>query len=244
MSRKLKLKMVFKEKSIQEFSSGSCLLTISVGQDYHENERFISTVELANENFKSCKILVVDTLQRYTMSLDSEMMSDDFYVHSLKEGDSWLLRNKKYYSELNCLAEVVRWDFWLKHTQYQYFHNLVKTELEQDETYKALFDKTINFYLDRYRLRVRNPMMFNRDRAYKICFSYVHEECAAYCLWPETGCDFELYPVRRNAAMIETYKRFILDDAKKIYPIDIQFRKDGSAKPQKFDFLEEDFLVE
>jgi hypothetical protein len=238
MSRKLKLKMVFNEKSLEDCKDSSCLLTISVGQDYHEGERFISTVSLINENFKSCKILVVDTLQRYTMSLNSEMMPDYFYNSSLKEGDAWLSRNEKYYSILNCLDGVVRWDFWLQHPKYQYFYDLLRVELEQDETYKALFDKTINSYLDRYKLRIHNPAEFNRDRAYKICFSYILEECAAYCIWPEVDCDFEVYPVRRNAAMIETYKRFILKDARKLYPLDIQFGKDGLAKPQQFYFAE------
>jgi hypothetical protein len=172
------------------------------------------------------------------MSLNSEMMPDYFYNSSLKEGDAWLSRNEKYYSILNCLDGVVRWDFWLQHPKYQYFYDLLRVELEQDETYKALFDKTINSYLDRYKLRIHNPAEFNRDRAYKICFSYILEECAAYCIWPEVDCDFEVYPVRRNAAMIETYKRFILKDARKLYPLDIQFGKDGLAKPQQFYFAE------
>jgi hypothetical protein len=239
MLRKLKLKNAFIDTKLKEYSESSCLLTISVGQDYHENEKFLSTIWLVNENFKSCKMLIVDTLQRHTMALNSKMASSDFIKSALKEGDLWLLRNEKYYSMLNNFEGFVRWDHWLSHDRYQLFYNLLSKELQNNNEYMTIFNKVVNSYIKRYMLRLNNLEEFDRERAYNICFSYIHEECAAYCLWPDLGCDFEVYPVRRNAAMIETYSKFIFNDSKKIYPLDIQFRKDSAASPQIFYSMKE-----
>ena len=50
------------------FKDSKCLLTISVGQSTHEGELFSTTMDLINNSFASCVLLVDDSLQRHTMS--------------------------------------------------------------------------------------------------------------------------------------------------------------------------------
>ncbi|MDF2690685.1 MAG: hypothetical protein K0S29_540, partial [Gammaproteobacteria bacterium] len=98
-----KIKPVFKcdEKFKPLLKQSSCLLTISVGQEVHEGEKFLTTIDLVNTNFKHCTILVDDSLQRHTMQINRPPSSDGFHHQSVLEGDSWLKRNKNVYSQLN-----------------------------------------------------------------------------------------------------------------------------------------------
>lgn len=43
-----------------------CILPISVGQEYHQDSSWDQTVQLVNENFSACIIVVVDELHRFT----------------------------------------------------------------------------------------------------------------------------------------------------------------------------------
>ena len=63
------------EKS--KFCSSQCFLTISVGQQTHEGERFESTMELVNASFQSCILCIDDSLQRHTMALNTDKNADD-----------------------------------------------------------------------------------------------------------------------------------------------------------------------
>jgi len=59
-----RIKSIFRyaeEDDKAKFSSSQCLMTISVGQQTHEEERFDSTMELVNASFGSC-VLCIDTV--------------------------------------------------------------------------------------------------------------------------------------------------------------------------------------
>ena len=47
----------------------SCIVYISIGQPYHEKEKFLATMDLVNRTFSACHIVVCDTLQRHTLRI-------------------------------------------------------------------------------------------------------------------------------------------------------------------------------
>lgn len=101
------------EENKEKFRHSRCLLTISVGQEVHEGEKFESTIQLVSNTFESCIMLVDDTLQRHTMALNVAKSPEELFAHSLSEGDEWMIRNKKYYSKLKNLQKIMRWNDWL-----------------------------------------------------------------------------------------------------------------------------------
>ena len=133
-----------KEHDKEQFKQSQCLITISVGQQTHEGERFLSTVNLLNESCASCIILMGDSLQRHTMALIGSDTADSFYEPSIKEGDLWLERNKKYYSKLKTLKKILRWDTWLQHKNFIETQNKILALIKKDPTYKAAFDNSIH----------------------------------------------------------------------------------------------------
>lgn len=101
--------------------------------------------------------------------------------------------------------------------------------------YQASFDNTIDAFLQRYYPRLIEKKDFDIERARALCLDYLLEECAALCLWPELNCHFEVYPSKRNAAMDETHKRFVIPKHPHLlHPISIKFKNRKQLKPQQF----------
>ena len=65
------------EQDKADMVDSDCILHISVGQEYHEGEKLIATMDLINETFRSCTIMLCDTLQRHTLKLSYPNLSDD-----------------------------------------------------------------------------------------------------------------------------------------------------------------------
>lgn len=234
-----RIKPVFKCPGIdkEQFQQSRCLLTISVGQEVHESEHFETTIELVNNSFNSCVMLIDDSLQRHTMAMNSENDADSFYKASMKAGDQWLERNAIYYEKLTILDKIVRWDRWLTHHAFNNKQKEVKALINSDVLFKAAFTNTVNEFLDRYGRRIKNKETFCLEMAQKLCFDYLIEECTAFCLWPELGCHFEVYPSRRNLAMFETHARFILPKYPDLlHAVAIKFKNRKQLKPQQLVF--------
>lgn len=220
------------------FKNSRCLLTISVGQEVHEGEKFAATVDLINESFGSCILLIDDSLQRYSMALNSRENSETFYPLAIQEGDEWLQRNKKYYERLTNLKQIIRWDFWLHHPVYIEQELKIKTLFSSESSYASSFQKTNNNFLTRYIQRLSDKSNFDMVRAQALCFNYLLEECTALCLWTELECHFEVYPSRRNPAMHETHKYFVLPkNPDLLHAVSIKFKNRKQFQPQYFSTL-------
>lgn len=223
---------------LAQFKDSQCLLTISVGQATHEGELFDLTIDLINKSFSSCIILVDDSLQRHTMALNSSNNADYFYDISIKEGLLWLERNKKYYSKLTIPVKMMHWDKWLKHPSFQDQQAKIKQLIATDPSYRLAFDNSIELFLKKYYERLINQANFNLQRAQQLSYDFLIEECTALCLWVELQCHFEVYPSRRNQAMDETHKRFVLPEhADLLHPVGIRFRNVTQIEPQSFELL-------
>lgn len=223
------------EEDKKHFEQSTCLLLISVGQESHEGDRFSATIDLVNSSFKNCYISLYDSIQRHTMALNSNQSPEYFRALAIKEGDLWLGRNFQHYNALSAPSKIFRWDSWLNHPAYQETRNKLLFMTQEDPSYKDVFDRTINKYLERYCKNLQNPSNFNRQRAEEICFEYVLEECTVLCLWIELNCPFEIYPNPHNDAIEETRRRFIYPNHPNLLrPLTIRFRNAKLLKPQRF----------
>ncbi len=222
-----------------QFKNSQCLLTISVGQATHEGEMFAATMALINASFGSCILLVDDTLQRHTMALNKAEEADFYNNIALQEGELWLQRNKKYYSSLTIPLKIMRWDFWLNHPKFNAKRNEIIQLTENDPIYKSTFVHSIEAFLKKYRERLVDPENFDIERAWRLSFDFVVEECTALSLWPELLCHYEVYPNRHNKAIEESRKRFVLA----YYPdllhaLTISFKNAAQIQPQQFSLIQ------
>lgn len=232
-----RIKPVFKckEEFKTKFNESTCLLTISVGQEVHEGEKFLTTIQLVNDHFRECTILVDDSLQRHTMMLDCNEVDENLiYERSINEGDLWLERNKVIYEQLQIPYKIIRWDKWLKHNEYKKINSIIEEKYERDDEYRKAFNDSINEFLRRYENRL-DDSGFDRQKAFELCLTYLKEECTALCLWVEGDFHFEVYPNKRNLAMTATHEIFVKPHHPHLlHPVAIKFKNRKQLKPQKF----------
>jgi hypothetical protein len=232
------IKPVFKHQASidkKQFKQAKCLLTISVGQEVHEGDKFAATIDLVNTSFKSCIMLIDDSLQRHSMALDNKQEADDFYQESILAGDLWLQRNKIHYQRLTILEDTIRWDRWLNHPHYFRQQEKIKALINQEPDYKKAFDKTFCEFLRRYYLRLTEKEDFDWERSKRLCLDYLIEECTALSLWPELECQLEVYPSQRNLAMDATHQRLVIPSAPHLlHAVAIKFKNRKQLKSQQF----------
>lgn len=187
----------------QEFKNTGCLLIISVGQLYHEGEKFKAAIKLVNKSFAFCDILVSDTLQKYTIYLDNkDKNEDELYILAKKAGDDWIERNMQYISTLTIPYHISRWDEWLVKDKYNFYHEKVRELYNSNITYKNLVDEVAYDFLSR-----RNYLNDKDEQsAFDSSLKYLLEESAVTCLF-EGLYKFCVYP--SDLHMISTCNKLI-----------------------------------
>ncbi len=222
------------EEDKQQMIGSHCIIHISVGQEYHEGDKFIATMDLINQTFKSCTIMLCDTLQRHTLRINNLDLSEDASRRkALQLGDEWLSRNKIAYDYLSIESKIMRWDQWLHHPDYNKYRIQIDKLYKENIAYKNNIKSTINKFLERQNL-------LNDKRAFNLCEAYILEECPILVpLWAQTGCQYIIYPRFRTAAMSATYQHFIGSKNQNILKeIALKFNKRTVAKKLSFSYIE------
>ncbi len=220
-----------KNYSKEELINSTCIIHISVGQEYSEGEKFLATMDLINKTFRSCKIVVCDTLQRHSIQLeDSNISAEEAYKKAKNFGSEWLARNESAYKYLSIDYDITRWDDWLKHENYnQYFVEIVEL-YEKNLAYRKSINETA------YRFLKRKNFVGDQ-RAFDLCRKYLLEECPVLIpLWATTQYSFVVYPRFRTAAMKSTYDHFLGTESTLLREVALKFNP--RSKPKRTSFLE------
>lgn len=200
-------------------------MPISVGQSVHESEKFSAVIKLVNASFKACTILVDDSVQRHTLAINSQLEPQDLYDDALELGQQWLLRNQKRYSQLTIPYQILRWDDWLRHPDFENHLGRVRRFYCSNQQYKESIHKNVDDFLTRYLGRNESPAL-DMQRSVRLCVDYLLEECAVMCLWTHGKYNFELYPHGRNQAMVATYDMLIKPQSPEyLRSVAIRFKK-------------------
>jgi len=182
------------------------LLAISVGQSYHEEGKFIATIELINKQmFKQCDIVLGDTLQRYNCY--GRMNPEEALIYCKEQGDQWLKRNAYALSILNVPHSIIRWDELLSHKCYEKNKKNIMDTYHNDCSYKKALHDNVETYLD--RLKALNPES-DETLLFSWGLQYLLEECPVIMpLWAEMGYDFIIYPKPLTVGMAKTRELFV-----------------------------------
>ena len=198
-------KALLKSNDQAEFFNSKCVLTISVGQENHEGDKFLATILAINKNFSECIIMVCDSLQRYTMQYTIAMNLNDLHKESVARGDEWITRNSDAINRLKIPYQISRWDFWLNHYKFEEKILLINHLYETDNLFKKSVDETSSKFVE----RKQSALIVDANTAFNLSIEYLLEECAVMLLLAEDGYQFEIYPSQRNDAMDYIYRNII-----------------------------------
>ena len=177
----------------------SCILTISVGQNVHEGEKFKATLNLINKNFKKCTIGVCDTLQRHSIAMLAGLEGDALYEIAKKDGDQWIDRNIEYCKKYLAIPfEIIRWDNWLRDEKYKLYREQVNFLYDTDKVFVSIIEKLAIEFNNRLKKRDYN---LEEEKGLTLSTEYLLEECAVMSIWYEEGYNVDVYPAIRNEAI-------------------------------------------
>lgn len=211
-----------------DFHGKRCVLAISVGQDYHEDQRLYSAIHLLNESgFSHCKVVVADTLQRHNVDASS---TAEALALSQQAGHKWLERNAAAIAGLKMDVQITRWIEELSDPKYSEWRRKVEHKLHESEGFRGAIDSTIDVFIE--RLKLRDPDADIEAAAAK-CREYIIEEIPIIMpLWAEQGYDYVIYPQKMTDAMAASRSHFVepfLPERVRWLPL--KFKKRGQPIP-------------
>lgn len=227
------IKASFKDCPLSDratFAGSSCIMPISVGQMVHEGSKFLAVINLINRSFKSCTLMIDDSVQRHTMKIDKDIDDKTAYDLAMAAGDDWLVRNQSSYQQLLIPYNIVRWDDWLHKPGFQNTYAQITSLYNQNENYNDAIKANIIDFLSRYQTH-HPDKKWDYERAFSLCLDYLLEECAVMLLWAEHKYPFEVYPTGRNQAMGATHK-FLIEpsDPDLLRSVPLRFKKYGKIE--------------
>jgi tRNA-dependent cyclodipeptide synthase len=218
----------------QKFADSHVVLLVSVGKPYHEGEKLQAAINFVNNKFKTCTIMVCDSLQRHTLSLTEQINIDKAYTLSLQTGERWIYESSKIYQALRIPYSLYRWDQWLKAQEYEAAKNTVDKLYTNDIQFKTAIDTSANKFISRYARRHPHPNQIDYHRAYAAGTEYLKEECCVIMnIWRQYDYDFILYPGEMIDAVKMARHHFVLQrNSEKLKWLYIKFRRNNKTKAE------------
>lgn len=171
-----------------QFKANTCVLPISVGQDYHEGEKFKSLLRLVERHFARCKVIVGDYLQRHTLGLCYPNRSpDEIGELALQLGQEWLKRNTTSIEEMSVPSEITLWKEVCDDARFAMYTSLMHRLYDVDSEYTNVVLHDINAFLAR-------KGWSDSKEAVAVSVKYVIEEDAAACVWVSDDRVVTVYP--------------------------------------------------
>ena len=170
---------------------GRCTLGISVGQPYHEGEKFAATVEWAARHFEHIRVDVSDTLQRHRL-IGVGASPAEAARASLRAGDRWIAEAMPVLAAGGKPFAIVRWDNWLRHPEFPAVHAAYSRLAASDPVLSAAITRDIDDFIARQARRYGPPADETAERA--TSRAYLIEELAVITLQGAAERSARLYP--------------------------------------------------
>lgn len=192
-----------------KFEHAICSLTISVGQAAHEGDKLAATINIVNNQFRECIIMVCDSLQRYSIAAHTKKSIAELHDQANILGEQWIARNEKIINKLTISHQIIRWDSWLNHSLFADARRVINDLYLSDVVFKKFINDTAENFVKRDKKRFFG-VDYDCNKVFNTSVLYLKEECAGMLLWVEKNINFEIYPRHRNEAMEYVHKLLIL----------------------------------
>ncbi|NJN46011.1 MAG: tRNA-dependent cyclodipeptide synthase [Candidatus Competibacteraceae bacterium] len=175
--------------SWKEFASAR--FHISVGQPYHEGEKFAATMAWAKRRFEQVIICVNDTLQRHNYHFNGMEETAALELAQVR-GNEWIDRNSRAFSNVPHV-ELYRWEHWRNHPDYACQYDKINQQYQAGRPIRKAIDDEVMLFWQR---RQKNGLVAaHRLGAFQhYSTQYLIEECAAFCVMFQQDEAVDVYP--------------------------------------------------
>jgi tRNA-dependent cyclodipeptide synthase len=196
-----------KEKDVSEKSA---ILLVSIGAE-NEGANFIATLDMIKSiGFKKVKILVADTLQRFTLyGLNAVANIEEAAARAREAGDHWLAKHTHLIKQNG--FEIIRWQDLLIEAEYSSFKKEIDALYQDNSKIQLAVDDAANSFYERYE-NLQAYLKFDKLSFIEQSKQYLLEECPFIPLWYKQGIDYLLYPNSPNNAIQAMINYFVKDN--------------------------------
>jgi tRNA-dependent cyclodipeptide synthase len=176
----------------QQFSMAR--LQISVGQEYHENEKLRAAIDWCKPRFTSVQVSVNDTLQRFDRMFELGIPEDEALLMTMRAGQEWTERHIHMFSSIPHL-EIKRWENWKEALLYLDYRDKIDFLYLTNPEFKRAIDDNIDSIWA--RRQAANPLKYpdHRHSEFRdLSRQYLLEEISAFSVMFETSEAIDIYP--------------------------------------------------
>lgn len=169
-------------------------LQISVGQEYHEGEKMIATLQWLKPRFNSVQVCVNDSLQRFSIMFEKGLNSEDALKMSEESGRAWSDRYKEAIQEHGDV-EIVHWSDWLNRANYSAVRQKMASLYLDNDEFKNLIVNNIREIWS--RRKGKDPKVYCDERFHEffdLSKEYMLEEISVFSLMFEDKRAIDIYP--------------------------------------------------
>lgn len=180
-----------------------CLLFIGIDQRYPKNSELRDVLNLIEQSFSECTILLADTLQRYPIGVDNQSVCQkELYELSLIKGKLWLNENMAVINRLSIPYKVSYWCEWLNNSEFNKFSFFVSELRKYDTEYRETLNTLVTTFIKDHE-RERSEYSIN------LLQRYICELTAVSCLAIHCGYKFTLCPTKYKSPITIACKKLI-----------------------------------
>lgn len=172
-------------------------LQISVGQEYHNNEKFEALINWCKPRFERVQVCVNDTLQRFNLIFEEGLSETEAYQISKKSGRDWIDNHAQMILDPDIQhIEIKRWDIWKNYSRYNTdLMNVYDLYETNKEFQKAIDDNILDIWKRRTNSDDSNIYSEKRFSRFKnLSKIYLLEEITVFSRMFELDEAIDIYP--------------------------------------------------
>lgn len=171
----------------------TCLVSISMGQAYHEGSKLDALLSWAAQNYPVKVLNISDTLHRHNL-LRGGASENQAFQQAFALGNDWMRRNEDILKRhLPRFQHIHRWGDWTSHPDFSQIQEAITRFYEQNEMFRAAADIDIQSFVLRKESQGEETSIQQKKQS---SFNYLMEEIAAYILMGRRYAANRVYPAK------------------------------------------------
>lgn len=200
---KVSLAKVFPHRlrtSLSEYEK--CVFGISLGsKNFVDSKRLEACIKWISENFKTCQVLVCDSIYRLTIEVRHRLKGDEARLQAIDTGEKFVNENSFLFEQY---SQSCRFEFRMaseieKQSDFNIYYEEFKSLYRQNEPFQSLVNSFAQTYLNRGE-RVEKDRVYEL-RQKQLATTYLLEESALTACVAKEGWKVFIYP-----GSIETFE--------------------------------------
>lgn len=193
---KATLAKVFPERlgsSLSEYQK--CVFIISLGsKNFVDSKRLKACIKWISENFKTCVVLVGDSVYRLTIEVRLGIKGDEAWLEAMRAGEKFVIENSFLFEQY---SESCRFEFRMtseveKQSQFNIYYQELQSLYQKNESFQSMVNSFAQTYLNRSE-QVKTEQV-EEFRQKHLATNYLLEESALFTSLAKEGWQVFIYP--------------------------------------------------